>query len=121
MLEVETRYFRGPRAFESTGLPLHKDNKTVIKERIYLDKSAPGVLWDDITVIDNALTRPWTLHKKAVRSKEEPPVWESELCEENNAFVKIGKEEFWLSADGYLMPIKKGQKPPDLRYFKETQ
>jgi len=25
-----------------------------------------------------------------------------------------------LSADGYLMPAKKDQPPPDLRYFKQT-
>jgi hypothetical protein len=35
--------------------------------------------------------------------------------------VVIGKEGYYLSADGYLMPVKKGQKPPDLRYFKESQ
>jgi hypothetical protein len=23
-----------------------------------------------------------------------------------------------MSADGFLMPVKKGQAPPDLRYFK---
>ena len=40
---------------------------------------------------------------------------------ENNQHVVIGKEGYYLSADGYLMPVKKGQKPPDLRYFKETQ
>jgi hypothetical protein len=26
-----------------------------------------------------------------------------------------------MSADGYLMPAKKGQVPPDLRYFKQTR
>jgi hypothetical protein len=117
-LEIETRYFRGPRAFESTGLPLHRDNKSVIKERIYLDKADPNVLWDDITVIDHALTKPWTLHKKAVRTKAARPMWESEVCEEGNAIVKVGEESYWLSADGFLMPTKKGQKPPDTRYFK---
>ena len=25
---------KGPRTFEGTGLPLHKDNQTVVKERI---------------------------------------------------------------------------------------
>jgi hypothetical protein len=29
----------------------------------------------------------------------------------------IGKENYFMSADGYLMPAKKGQQPPDLRYF----
>jgi hypothetical protein len=33
----------------------------------------------------------------------------------------IGKENYFLSADGLLMPAKKDQPPPDLRYFKQTQ
>jgi hypothetical protein len=41
MLEVETRGFKGPRAFDSTGLPLHKDNQTIVKGRIYQDKADP--------------------------------------------------------------------------------
>ena len=55
-LEVETRNFKGPRTFDGNGHPLHEDNKTVIQERIYLDKSDPGLLRNDITTIDNALT-----------------------------------------------------------------
>jgi len=39
---------------------------------------------------------------------------------ENNPHVGIGGDTYMLSADGYLMPVKKGQKPPDLRYFKEA-
>ena len=39
VLEVETRYMKGPRAYDTTGLPLHADNQTVVKERIYLDKT----------------------------------------------------------------------------------
>jgi hypothetical protein len=121
VLEVETRYFKGPRAFEASGLPLHRDNQTVIKERIYLDKSNPDVLYDDITVIDHALTRPWTLHKKAVRTKAARPVWQSDLCEENNSLVHIGNETYFRNADGLLMPMKKGQPPPDLRFFNQTR
>jgi hypothetical protein len=37
------------------------------------------------------------------------------------AFVannRIGKENYFLSGDGFLMPIRKDQPPPDLRYFK---
>jgi hypothetical protein len=30
----------------------------------------------------------------------------------------VGKEAYFLSADGYLMPTRKDQAPPDLRYFK---
>jgi len=35
--------------------------------------------------------------------------------------VGIGKEIYFLSGDGFLMPAKKDQPPPDLRYFKQTQ
>src|SRR5215470_14256091 len=34
VLVVETRGFKGPRAYDATGLPLHQDNQTVIRERI---------------------------------------------------------------------------------------
>jgi hypothetical protein len=37
---------------------LHTDNKTVVKERIFLDKVNPNILHDEITTFDNALTRP---------------------------------------------------------------
>ena len=35
--------------------------------------------------------------------------------------VQIGNQGYMLSADGYLMPTRKGQTPPDLKYFKSTQ
>ena len=37
---------------------------------------------------------------------------------ENTHQIVIGKENYFLSADGLLMPAKKDQAPPDLRYFK---
>jgi hypothetical protein len=123
LLEVETRGpFRGPRAFDVTGAPLHKDNQTVVRERIYLDKANPDILHDDVTVIDHALTHPWTVHKTYGREPDkERPIWRDNNCGENNNHVKIGKENYMLSADGYLMPTRKEQAPPDLRYFKQTQ
>ena len=61
VLEVETRGpFKGPRAYDATGLPLHFDNQSIFKERFHLDKADPNILHDEITVIDHALTRPWT-------------------------------------------------------------
>ena len=33
-LVVETRAIRAPRTFDDSGIPLHKDNHTVVKERI---------------------------------------------------------------------------------------
>jgi len=62
-LTVETRGLKGPRVYDATGIPLHADNESVIKERIYLDKANPNLLHDDITTIDHALTRPWVVNK----------------------------------------------------------
>ena len=119
VLEVETRHMKGPRDFDVDGLPLHKDNQTVVKERIYLDKANPDLLHDEITTIDHALTRPWTVTKNFRREKN--PIWTEYDCNENNNHVAIGKENYFLSADGYLMPARKGQQPPDLRYFNPSR
>jgi hypothetical protein len=115
-LEVETRNFKGPRNYEPSGIPLHFDNQSVIKERLALDKTNQDVLKNEITVTDNALTRPWTVVKNYRRERDVE--WYEDLCTENNNHVVIGKENYMLSADGYLMPAKKDQPPPDLRYFK---
>jgi len=118
VLVVETRALRGPRSYDSTGIPFHKDNQTIIKERLWLDKANSNTLYDEITVIDNALTRPWTTTKKYVRGPNRKPVWSESVCAEGNQHVVIEDEPYMLSSDGYLMPSKKGQKPPDLTYFK---
>jgi hypothetical protein len=120
-LEVETRDLKGPRVFDAAGIPLHSDNQTVIKERIYQDKSDPNVLYDEITTIDHSLTRPWTVTKKMVRNQNPNPTWGEAVCAEGNNHIGIGKETYFMSGDGYLMPTRKGQAPPDLRYFKQPQ
>jgi len=119
VLEVETTHMKGPRDFDVDGLPLHKDNQTVIKERIFLDKANPDLLHDEITTTDHALSRPWTVVKSYRREKN--PIWNEYDCNEANNHVAIGKENYFLSADGYLMPGRKGQQPPDLRYFGQAR
>ena len=122
VLEAETRGpFKGRRSYDATGLPLHFDNQSVFKERIYLDKADPNVLHDEITVIDNALTRPWTVDKKYMRRAERHPEWVEAYCVEGTALVGVGSEIYYLSADGFLMPSRKGQAAPDLRYFDSTR
>jgi len=116
-LEVETRGFRGPRVYDATGLPLHRDNESVFKERIHLDKADPKILIDEITTIDNALTRPWTAVKRYRRADVKQPVWPEAVCAEGNVHVEIGGTNYMLSADGMLMPARKGQQPPNLRHF----
>jgi hypothetical protein len=118
-LEVETRTFKGPRNYEPSGLPLHFDNQSVIKERLSLAKGNNDILQNEITVIDHALTRPWTVTKNYHRVRKVE--WHEDLCSEGNNHVVIGKENYFLSGDGYLMPAKKDQPPPDLRYFKQIR
>jgi hypothetical protein len=122
VLEVDTRGpFKGPRAYDHTGLPLHFDNQSTFKERFYLDKADPNILHVEITVFDHALTRPWSVHKTYRRNPNPRPSWPEPDCSADNAQIVIGKENYFLSADGLLMPAKKDQPPPDLRYFKQSQ
>jgi hypothetical protein len=121
-LIVETRGMKGPRTFEASGIPMHKDNQTIVRERIYLDKSNPNMLHDEITTIDHALTHPWIVTKDYRRTPTQEPVWWLEsVCAENNVHVTVGDEVYFLSGDGLLMPSKKDQPPPDLRYFKSRK
>jgi hypothetical protein len=92
----------------------------VIKERIYLDKADPDTLYDEITVLDHALTRPYSKIQKATRNPNPRPVWYTDVCSENNTHIRIENENYFGSADGKLMPSKNNQAPPDLHYFKQT-
>ncbi len=121
VLEAETRHIKGQRAFDATGIPLHDDNQTVVKERFSLDKSDPNILRNQITVIDNALTRPWTVLKSYRRNPNRQVQWREYICAELNNHVALGKENYFISADGFLMPAKKDQMPPSLKYFNQAQ
>ena len=119
LLEVETRGLKGPRIFDPSGIPLHPDNQTVVKERIYLDHANADILRDEITTIDHALTRPWTVTRGYQRDRD--AVWIEDHCAENNQYVFIRGESYLKSADGSLMPTRKDQPPPDLRNFDPPQ
>jgi hypothetical protein len=119
VLEIETRGLKGPRIFDPSGIPLHKDNQTVMRERMYLDKANPNLLRDELTTMDHALTRPWTVLRTYERDPK--PVWVEDQCGENNEYVFIRGESYLKSADGALMPTRKDQPPPDLRFFNQPQ
>ena len=74
-----------------------------------------------VTVVDNALTRPWIVTKRYLREQVTRPYWREVNCSENNNHVKVGRENYMISADGLLMPTKRGQSPPDLRYFNQVR
>jgi hypothetical protein len=114
-LVVETRGLKGPRTFDASGIPLHEDNQSVVKERIFLDKANPNILHNEITVTDRALTRPWTVTRDYRR--ENAVEWDEHVCSETNQNVQIGKETYKVGTDGLLTPTRRDQPPPDLRYF----
>ena len=118
-LEVETRNLHGPHTFDDTGIPFHEDDEAVVTERFYLDRFDPSVLHNDITTTDNALVRPWTGHQRYRRQAKE--VWKEDNCTADLGHVAIGSENYLVSDDGYIMPSRKDQVPPDLRYFKKSE
>jgi hypothetical protein len=113
-LEIETRYIKGPRSL-GVGIPLHEDNKTVVKERMFGQNDDPDILHDEVTTIDHAFTRPWTVTMTYRRARN--PVWTEFVCAEGNNHVVIGRETYFLSPDRALMPTRKDQLAPDLLYF----
>jgi len=116
-LIAETRHFQGPRYFDGSGLPLHQDNNTVIRERIFLDKSNPDVLVNEITVTDSALTRPWTVTKTYRRDRTPVAMHRESVCADHSSHVAIGEEMYVVGPDDNLAPTRPGQPAPDLRYF----
>ena len=65
-------------------------------------------------------SKPFTANKKYARSKDGQPVWLEASCPDGNHHVLIGTENYFVSGDGYLMPAKKGQAPPNLKYFMQN-
>jgi len=121
VLEAETHGpFTGQRTYDQTGLPLHVDNQSTFKERFFIDKADPNLLHDVITVIDRALTRPWTVDKTFRRNPDPQPDWPERYCEVTNDRMVLGKEAYRLNEERILTPTRKDQPPPDLRYFKQT-
>jgi hypothetical protein len=119
VLEIETRNLKNPRTFDPSGLPVDKDGETVIKERFYLDKANPDILYDQITTYDHALTHPWTVVKTMRR--ESKPIWVESICSEGNVHVSIGNRHYMLDGDGQLMPAMKDEPPPDLKNFTQPK
>ena len=106
VLEVETRGpFKGPRAYDATGLPLHFDNNSTFKERVLHRQEGPDILHDVITVFDHALTRPWTVDKTYRRGNEEiselepdPLPGRNRLCHHRQGVLSGGRGRL-LDAD----------------------
>ena len=116
-LEIETRFLKGRRIVEATGIPMAEDGKGIIKERLWLDAKDPDLMHNEITIIDNAFTRPWTVERQYRR--EHDPIWEEYNCMEDNRWVVLGGYVYLLDEDGYLMPSAKDEPPPDPKLFEK--
>jgi hypothetical protein len=117
-LTIETRGISGKRLMDNSGIELHEDGSTVVKEKLYLDKSDPNIMRNEITTIDNAFAQPWTVTRFYNRGKDDN--YAEYNCEDQRNVV-IGGETYWVGLDGLLMPIMKNQPPPDLRHFQARQ
>jgi hypothetical protein len=107
MLSIETRGIKGPRSMDSTGVVLHENDKTVVREEIRrIDEKT---LEDKITTIDDAFTRPWTIQQRYSHVARDI-VWVEYVCAEGNRHVKLGDEWYFLNdAEGILEPTREGQ------------
>src|SRR6266853_626159 len=94
---------------------------SIVKERLVFDRTKPDILRNDITLIDNAYTRPWSVSKTYRRLPIEHQEWLEYNCAGDNELIRIGEETYYRGGDGHLMPTRKDQPPPDLRYFKQTR
>jgi len=114
VLDVETRAIKGPHVYDSSGMPFHRDERAVVKERIRLDKANANVLRNEITTIDNALTRrgrsPAAIVAIAITGGVSTPVWPTTSMSSSQGGL--------LHERGRLAhAVRKDQNPPDLRYF----
>jgi hypothetical protein len=118
-LLIETRGIKGPHTYDASGIPFHKDSEAIVTEKVYADRANPDILHDEITTTDHALTRPWTVTRSYSRAGQQALLeWSEELCTEDTSRVQIGEQIYKLNPQGLLTPTRKGQKPPDLGYFK---
>lgn len=106
MLAVETRAMKGPRSFDSTGVPLHENEQTLVFEEFRLVDE--NTLEDRITTHDDALIMPWTINQRYSRQTEDV-VWTEYACAENNRHLKLGDEWYFVEDDGSLAPTREGQ------------
>jgi hypothetical protein len=118
-LVIETRAIKGPHTYDASGIPFHKDGKAAVAEKFYADKADSNILHDEITTSDHALMRPWTVTRSYRRdARQSQPEWLEIVCRDDSNQVQIGDQSYKLSPEGLLMPAIKGQKPPNLKYFK---
>lgn len=71
-------------------------------------------------MVDHALAALLDRRHDLSRNPDRRPNWLEADWAETNVNIVVGEGNYFLSADGYLMPTRNNQPPPDPRYFKQT-
>ena len=109
MLSVETRSLRGPRVFDARAVPLHENNRTVVREEIRLVDAK--TMEDKITTTDDALAHPWTITQRYSR-KTDKIVWKEHLCVKGKWYLTLGEDWYIFDpATETLTPARQDQPP----------
>lgn len=107
MLSVVTRGIKGPRSIDSTGVVLHENDQTEVREE--LRRVDTNTLENVITTIDDAFTGPWTISQRYNHLATDY-VWVEYVCAEGNRHIKLGEEWYFLNdEEGILEPTREGQ------------
>ena len=118
----DPRPFKGPRAYDATGLPLHFDNRVGVQGAPSISTRVIPPLHDEITTYpsraDAALER---RQDPSGATRIDYPNWSRWRAPRPPQQVVIGKDTCsMLSADGLLMPAKRDQAPPGMESFQAT-
>ena len=90
----------------------------MIAERLYCDKDDPNILHNEVTTIDHALTRPWTVTRSYHRdTSRAATAVDRDLLHRGQSSRVPQRAQLHRSGDGNLMPARKDEPPPDLRNF----
>ena len=90
----------------------------MVKERFYLDKANPDTLYDEITTIDHALTKPWTITRRCGAGRVRSG---SSRFAPRATFISSSAASNTCSVSEHLlMPMRKGQPAPDLSISTKT-
>ena len=73
----------------------------MIKERIFCDTADRNVIHDEITLVDHALTRPWTVTKDYRRASLPRPLWRETGCAENN----VGHDGAFIGSSAFALRV----------------
>ena len=119
-LDVETRAFKG-RAPRRAGSRWITAIKASSRSGSSSTRPIPTPSMTRSPCSTMPLTQPGRSSRRPAASRTFRPKWHPGGSSADNSWVRIGNEAYYLSADGNLMPIKKNQAPPDLKYFERTQ